>query len=155
MIGEGGHGVTRLSALCALKSTLLVSSKKLLHLGTSVLDHIMTTRLLLEIKLPSTPLMRAHIIGYGALKELRVRSHDMYIKGLLLSKLPLTSCGRTFMLEGSTVLGRDVHMDSTLIRLGVVTVRALERTAGALGADVFVGHCEGDCRQVGGGGFNF
>ena len=74
----------------------------------------------------------------------------MSIQRLLLGKLPLTSCGRTLVLERSTMLSCNVHVDCALIRLGVVTVRALKRTTSPLGANVFVRHTGGGTMEKGG-----
>jgi hypothetical protein len=45
----------------------------------------------------------------------------------------------TLVLEGTIMLGLDVHVDSTLILLSKVAVRTLELTS--LGADIFECHC--------------
>ena len=55
------------------------------------------------------------------------------------------------VLEGTIVLSLDVHMNSTLILLGEITVGALKLSR--LGANIL--ECHGDFPQRGGGKFNF
>ena len=103
-----------------------------------MLHHIVAANLPLGIKLLLTPCMRTGILRRRLIQTLRMGRGDVGSQRLLLGKFTTASGHRALVLECTTVLGSNVHVNRTLVSLGVVTVRTLERAIGE--ADVFVGH---------------
>lgn len=138
MIRKRRHRITDLSAVRADQFSILRCPQQLSDLIPPMLDHIVAANLLLQTELFITSRMRTRILRDLRLQKFRVGTGNVRGQRLLLCKLTQTSCCRTLVLEGTAVLSCDVHVNRTLIGLGVVAVRTLERAIGE--ADVFVRH---------------
>jgi len=94
-----------------------------------MLQQVMGTKSSLRQTLKGTASLRANILFILCLGLIRVLGRNMIIKRLLSRCLIITVS--TLVLEGSTMLSLNVHMNCGLILLGKGAMGALELSIGS------------------------
>jgi hypothetical protein len=105
-------------------------------LRREVFEKVMTPQTCLGQALEATTSIRTDKLTRPVFKLFWVFSGDVIIQSL--ASRALVSTVLTLVLEGTRMLGLDVHMDGTLVLLDEGAMGALKLTG--LGANVFEGH---------------
>jgi len=112
----------------ALNLTSIRLAEKLIRFGRQVLEKVMGTKAGLREALKLTATLRTNILLLLRLSFIRVLGRNMIIKRLLSRRLIITM--PALVLEGSTMLSLDVHVNCGLILLGKGAMGTLELSVG-------------------------